>query len=108
MKEKEMTIQKERERQKEAAIQNYWKKKREAIQKELSRRKEEWERQKVDSDILVYKIVERTDLSMKALTKKLSSYSSLELSQLPINKRLRYKILVKPGLLKEEIGRAHV
>lgn len=58
--------------------------------------------EKKKGNILVYKIVERTDLSMKTLIKKLSSYSSLELSQLPINKRLRYKILVKPGLLKEE------
>ena len=49
-----------------------------------------------------YRIVEEKDISMKTLTKGLSSYRTAELASLPVNVRKKYGILVTPDLSKEE------
>lgn len=50
-----------------------------------------------------YEIVETEDLSMKALEKPLSSYSSREIEQLPLNIRKIYRVVVQPDISKDEL-----
>lgn len=50
-----------------------------------------------------YEIVEEKDNSIKALTKKLSSYSNQEIANLPINKKMQYRIVVSPQIKEAEV-----
>jgi len=50
-----------------------------------------------------YRIVKSEDLSIKALTKPLSAYSSAQLRSLPMNIRKQYKIIVPSDISKEEL-----
>lgn len=51
-----------------------------------------------------YSIVEREDLSMKAMVKPLSAYSHAELVRLPTNVRKVYKIVVDSGISREDLA----
>ena len=50
-----------------------------------------------------YTIVTSEDLSMKALTKNLSQYSTSELKSLPVNVRKEYRIVVPSDISREEL-----
>lgn len=50
-----------------------------------------------------YELVKEEDLSIKAIDKPLSSYSSLEIENLPLNLRKEYRILVASEITKEEL-----
>jgi len=50
-----------------------------------------------------YEIVKEDDISMKPLTKPLSSYSPEELNSLPMNIRMVYKVVISPNITKEEL-----
>ena len=50
-----------------------------------------------------YEVIQENDLSMKALTKPLSAYTSTELNSLPTNVRAEYRVVVSSDISKEEL-----
>lgn len=50
-----------------------------------------------------YKIESSEDISIKAINKNLSSYSTNELEELPINKRFTYKVTIPKNIKQEQI-----
>ena len=50
-----------------------------------------------------YEIVKTEDISIKALDKPLSAYSTSEIEKLPMNMRKRYRVIVPSDISKEEL-----
>jgi len=50
-----------------------------------------------------YRIIEKQDISVKALTKRLSDYNNAQLRALPMNIRKTYRIVVPSNVTKEEL-----
>ncbi|MGB9939062.1 PEGA domain-containing protein [Methanosarcina sp.] len=50
-----------------------------------------------------YDVIEENDISMKALTKSLSAYTTEELNSLPLNTRKEYRVVISPDVSKEEL-----
>lgn len=56
--------------------------------------------------VQAYRVVNVKDLSMKAISKRLSSYTTAELRSLPRNIRKQYQIVVPPKITRNELKAA--
>ena len=59
--------------------------------------------QSIKSQPREYTVIEKEDISIKALDKPLSEYTGNEIDQLPMNIRMTYKIVVPSDITKEEL-----
>lgn len=59
--------------------------------------------QNIKAQAREYTIVGEEDISIKALDKSLSSYTQEELAQLPLNIRMKYRIIVPSDIEKDEL-----
>jgi hypothetical protein len=50
-----------------------------------------------------YDVIQENDISIKALTKPLSAYTSEELESVPLNMRIDYRVVISPDISKEEL-----
>lgn len=55
-----------------------------------------------------YVVAAIQDISLKAMTKPLSSYSTTELAKLPLNKRMKYSVVVRSDISKADLKAAMI
>lgn len=91
----------------EAAIRDEQLKK-EELARQRQREKPKREEEAVAGKRPTYTVVKMDDISLKALTKRLSEYTPGEVARLPLNKRMRYEIFVPSDMSAADLKTAMI